>query len=71
MQDCTKVQVEVRLLQNRSNSWSRSDGRVTMKDGFQFFLLGVNSSTAQLPEDTEPLGLNGAVFASIVQSITR
>jgi hypothetical protein len=52
-------------------SSSRSDGRVTMSDGFQFFLLGVNSSTAQLPEDEELLGLNSAVFASFIQSITR
>ncbi|MGC2683055.1 MAG: hypothetical protein WA323_14420 [Candidatus Nitrosopolaris sp.] len=34
-------------------------------------LLGVNSSTWVLPKDEEPLGLNAAVFASIVQHITK
>jgi len=40
-----------------------------MSDGFQFFLLGVNSSTAQLPGDEEPLGLNAAVFASVYYEV--
>jgi hypothetical protein len=43
----------------------------------QFVLLGVNSSTAEFHKDAEfhkceePLGLNAAVFASIVQTITK
>ncbi len=42
-----------------------------------YVLLGVNSSTADFHKDTEfhkdaePLGLNAAVFASIVQTITN
>ncbi len=42
--------------------------------GFQFFLLGVNSSTEKLHEglnDEGPLGLNAVIFASIVRDITR
>jgi hypothetical protein len=37
----------------------------------RFVLLGVNSSTWELPKGVEPLGLNAAVFGSIVQHITK
>jgi hypothetical protein len=37
----------------------------------QFVLLGVNSSTGPLPKGEEPLGLNAAVCASIIQTITN
>ncbi|MFY9796654.1 MAG: serine protease [Candidatus Nitrosopolaris sp.] len=38
---------------------------------FQFFLLGINSSTAKLIDGEAPIGLNAAIFASIIQDITR
>jgi hypothetical protein len=50
--------------------WRKVEGGSEVGN-FRFYLLGVNSSTWQLPEDEEPLGLNTAVFASIVQDITR
>jgi len=50
--------------------WRKVEGGSIMGD-FQFFLLGINSSTWQLPEGEEPLGLNAVVFASIVREITR
>jgi hypothetical protein len=37
----------------------------------RFVLLGVNSSTWPLPKGEEPLGLNAAVCASIIQTITK
>lgn len=37
----------------------------------RFVLLGVNSSTWPLPKGEEPLGLNAAVCASIIQTITN
>jgi hypothetical protein len=49
--------------------WRKAKGG-SIVGNFQFFLIGVNSSTWQLPEE-EPLGLSAAFFVSIVQDITR
>ena len=50
--------------------WRKVEGGSIMGD-FQFFLLGVNSSTWELPEGEEPLGLNAVVFASVVRELTE
>lgn len=58
------------VMTKSKSMWGATDGS-TMVTGFQFFLLGVNSSTWQLPKEEEPLGLNATVFASIVDNMTK
>jgi hypothetical protein len=58
------------VMTKSKRSWRKVEGG-SIVGNFQFFLLGVNSSTWQLPKDVEPLGINTAAFASIIQDITR
>src|SRR3989442_12382964 len=58
------------VMTKSKRDWRKVEGGSEV-DNFRFYLLGVNSSTWQLSKDQEPLGLNTAVFASIVQDITR
>jgi hypothetical protein len=57
------------VMTKSKRDWRKAKGG-SIVGNFQFFLIGVNSSTWQLPEE-EPLGLSAAFFVSIVQDITR
>ena len=54
------------VMTKSKNIWRDKQGNTNI-GGSQFFLLGVNSSTWQVEGD--PLGLNTAVFASIMDSL--
>jgi S1-C subfamily serine protease len=58
------------VMTKSKRDWRKAKGG-SIVGNFQFFLIGVNSSTWQLPEEEEPLGLSAAFFVSIVQDITR
>jgi hypothetical protein len=58
------------VMTKSKRDWRKAEGG-SIVGSYQFFLIGVNSSTWVLPKEEEPLGLNKAFFASIIQDITR
>jgi len=51
------------------NVWEDKDGNIQFGKAPPY-LLGINSSTYQLPPDVEPLGLNSTIFASKIVNLT-
>lgn len=58
------------VITKQQSSWQGTDGD-TLLTVHQFFLLGINSATWPVPENSEPLGLNIVYFSSIIEQLTN
>lgn len=63
------------VITKSKDNWRRKDGSIA-RNGFQFFLLGVNAATFPIPKEPDPndgvrSGLNAVIFAEYVDEIVN